>query len=110
MQAQQMSAYFSRTNLNGYTFAPGTTPEQQRANYFAGSFNVAEVINRNYSMRTSYGNRPNRTPIGAVTTLTVNSFDAAPTVAVTLVTLFVVSCVEAIPFVSVVAVVLAKVP
>lgn len=69
MQAQQMSAYFSRTNLNGYTFAPGTTPEQQRANYFAGSFNVAEVINRNYSMRTSYGNRPNRTPIGAVTTL-----------------------------------------
>ncbi len=70
MQAEQMSAFFSRTNYAAYTFPPGTPPEVQRANYYAGSIDVQDVTNRSYSLRTSYGNRPNRVPAGTTTTLT----------------------------------------
>lgn len=70
LQAQSMSAFFARTNQNAYAFPPGTPVEVQRANFYAGSFDVQNVTNRSYSMRTSYGNRPNRTPIGSATSLT----------------------------------------
>jgi len=69
-QAQQMSAYFARTNVAGFSLPPGLTPEEQRAHPYSGSFLVNDVTNRSYSLRTSFGNRPNRTPIGTQTTLT----------------------------------------
>jgi hypothetical protein len=63
LQAQQMSAFFARTNPIAYSTA-------DRTNFYSGSFDVQDVTNRGYSMRTSYGNRPNRTPIGTTTSLT----------------------------------------
>jgi hypothetical protein len=68
-QAQQMSAFFSRFNRRGYTFPPGTPPEVQRADFYNGSFFVEDVTNRNYSLRTTFGNRPNRVPFGTQATL-----------------------------------------
>lgn len=66
-QAQQMSAYFSRNTQTQFVVPPG---EDARANPYAGSYLVTDVVNRSYSLRTSFGNRPNRTPIGTQTTLT----------------------------------------
>jgi hypothetical protein len=71
LQAQQMAAFFSRTSQVPYALPPGLTPEQQRAFFYTNSYDVQDLQARGgYSMRTTYGNRPRRNPIGSVTALT----------------------------------------
>jgi hypothetical protein len=66
-QAQQMAAFFSRWTLATYQMPANPTPEQQ---FFINSRIIGNVQTGTYSINTSYGNRPNRTPIGAIRTLT----------------------------------------
>ncbi|BDC52213.1 hypothetical protein F183_A45280 [Bryobacterales bacterium F-183] len=70
VQAQQMAAFFSRTTRTLYAFPPGTPAAEQQANFYFQSYDIQDVTNRSYSIRTSFGNRPVRTPIGILTSLT----------------------------------------
>jgi hypothetical protein len=70
LQAQQMSAYFSRGIQTQFVLPAGLTQEERNAHPYNNSFLLTDVTNRSYSLRTTFGNRPNRTPIGTQTTLT----------------------------------------
>ncbi len=64
VDAQKMAAFFSRLNFN----IPRTSP-----NVYDGMYNSWRVLDRasgSYDLNTTFGNRPNRTAIGAVKTLT----------------------------------------
>ena len=64
MDAEKMAAFFSRTRLTGYRT---TTPPDSYTN----STIVSEVTtNVGYDLNTTFGNRPNRVPVGSVKTLT----------------------------------------
>lgn len=70
VQAEQMAAFFARTTRTQYVFPPGTPAAEQQAGFYYQSIDIQDATNRTYSMRTTYGNRPVRTPIGTLTTLT----------------------------------------
>lgn len=57
LEAYQMAAYFSRVRLNG---------RGQNAAEFPNSFDITDVTTGNYSLNTTFGNRPRRVAIGAL--------------------------------------------
>lgn len=63
--AQRMAAHFSRTRLNNVV--PNT---EQYMNVLFGSTDVVDVDAGNYALNTTFGNRPNRTPVGVERNLT----------------------------------------
>lgn len=67
-QAEQMSAFFSHERRTGYTAAAGTSADT--AAFYNGSTIVSEVLsnNSNYTLPTTFGNRPNRALINNKTT------------------------------------------
>jgi hypothetical protein len=70
LDAQKMSAFFSRTNLTRWTPPAGTPQDVASQMYYYNSYSVTEVFNRSYGLSTNYGNRPNRTPAGNLTSIT----------------------------------------
>jgi hypothetical protein len=61
LDAQRMAAFFSRTRLT-VNNAPGDPLYQ--------SWTVSDVATGNYGLNTNFGNRPNRVPVGALSSLT----------------------------------------
>ena len=69
MQAESMSAFFVRTRLTRYP-APNPPPGQTSPDPYYQSTLVEDVVNVNsYDLNTTYGNRPNRVPVGTTKTL-----------------------------------------
>jgi hypothetical protein len=63
-QAQQMAAFFARTQLSRFPTNDTTHP-------YYNSTNVEDLNStRGYDLNTNYGNRPNRVPYGTLKTLT----------------------------------------
>jgi hypothetical protein len=62
--AESMAAFFSRLNFN----MPRTTNEASAPLF--NSWRVLDNTSAGYALNTSYGNRPNRVPLGTVKTLT----------------------------------------
>ncbi len=72
VEAQLMSAFFSRQTIAA---RPGGAPaceawQSCAGMFYNGSFDVGDRITGNYPLNTNFGNRPNRTPIGATNQLT----------------------------------------
>ena len=64
VQAEQMAAFFSRLNFN----MPRTSSDPTNNMY--NSWRVIDNANGIYNLNTTYGNRPNRVPLGSVKSLT----------------------------------------
>lgn len=58
--AEQMAAFFSRTQFPAYTFPAGTSAADQQANFYFQSRVVSNNTNGMYAVPTTFGNRPNR--------------------------------------------------
>jgi hypothetical protein len=70
IEAQKMAAFFSRTNLVRWTAPAGTPQAEINANFYNNSYRVDDVANRNYTLNTNYGNRPNRAAQNGLSQLT----------------------------------------
>ncbi|MFN9300288.1 MAG: DUF1553 domain-containing protein, partial [Acidobacteriota bacterium] len=57
LEAYQMAAYFSRVRLTG---------RPQTSASFPNSFDISDATTGNYSLNTTFGNRPRRVAIGAL--------------------------------------------
>ncbi len=68
-QAEQMSAFFSRTRLTTYVSPLGVAMAPTDPYYLSVSVTDADTT-AGYDLNTGYGNRPNRVPYGALKTLT----------------------------------------
>ncbi|MBV8817301.1 MAG: DUF1553 domain-containing protein [Acidobacteriaceae bacterium] len=69
-QAEQMAAFFAKTNLTRYP-APNPPPGQTSSDPYYLSTIVEDLnTSRSYDLNTNYGNRPNRVPYGTLKTLT----------------------------------------
>lgn len=69
MQAQQMAAFFSRTNLATYSFPAGTPQTTQQMSFYFNSRVISDRPTGDYALNTRFGNRPFRVAIGNTTTL-----------------------------------------
>jgi hypothetical protein len=70
LDAQKMSAFFSQTSLTRWAPPAGTPQNVANQMYYTNSYSVNDVANRGYGLSTNYGNRPNRTPAGNLTSIT----------------------------------------
>src|SRR5579871_6378926 len=59
-QAEQMAAFFSRTQFRGYAFPAGTSLADQQASPYYQSYVISDNTTGSYAIPTTYGNRPNR--------------------------------------------------
>ena len=63
-QAENMAAFFSRTQFRVYGFPQGTSLVDQQASFYYQSYTVSDNTNGTYALPTTYGNRPNRLSTG----------------------------------------------
>jgi len=63
--AEKMAAFFSRTRLTGYRTA--TPPDKYTNSTIISDVTTSTV---GYDLNTTFGNRPNRVPVGSIKTLT----------------------------------------
>jgi hypothetical protein len=64
--AEHMAAFFSRTQLRGYSFPAGTPTATQQADFYYQSQMALDLATGTYALPTTYGNRPNRPTLGTV--------------------------------------------
>jgi len=70
VEAEKMAAFFSRLRLNRCGTPQGAPPDPAKPACGYNSYDVMNVAAGSYDLTTTYGNRPNRVPIGTVRTLT----------------------------------------
>src|SRR2546422_7776857 len=63
-----MATFFARTRFTRYP--ENNPPPGVAASYMFNSYEVSDAAAGTYDLNTAYGNRPNRTKIGTVVTLT----------------------------------------
>ncbi|MGH9720625.1 MAG: DUF1553 domain-containing protein [Bryobacteraceae bacterium] len=67
-ESQKMAAFFSRVRFEA--IREPAPPPGQPASFYTNSYKVNELASGAYNLNSTFGNRPNRVPIGAVRTLT----------------------------------------
>ena len=70
MDAEKMSAFFSRVNLVRWPTPAGVSTADAQLMWYYNSFTIDDVGTRTYDLNTTYGNRPNRTAVNGVSKLT----------------------------------------